>query len=328
MTIVVNVEDHPLEQVTKQLNKLVNVLKIVELEPAACVRRELILVKVRADDRGGRRCWRPSSSSAPRWWTSPGRGGRGDRQTDKLEALLRVLEPFGIKELVQSGLLAVGRGARSITDRSLRPSSAPPRDQHRASADRPGSQPRRTRKTRQWQRCSTTTTPTSRSSRAAGRRPRLRQPGPRARAVAARLRRGRAGRPAGGLEVPGEGREQGLRVVTPAEACEEADLIMILVPDPVQRQVYEEAIAPNLEDGDALFFGHGLNIHFDLIKPPADVDVVHGRAEGPGPPGAPPVRRGPRRARAGRRRAGRHRQRAGRWRCPTRRASAAPGPAS
>jgi acetolactate synthase-1/3 small subunit len=122
ITLVVNVEDHPLEQVTKQLNKLVNVLKIVELEPAACVRRELILVKVRADAAErqhvlatlapfGARVVDVSTDSLVIEAT-------GDNS--KLEALLRVLEPFGIKELVQSGLLAVGRGPRSITDRSLR----------------------------------------------------------------------------------------------------------------------------------------------------------------------------------------------------------------
>ena len=70
MTIVVAVEDLPLEQVTKQLNKLVNVIKIVELDPAASVQRELLLVKVRADPRCAARCWRPSSCSGPRWWTS------------------------------------------------------------------------------------------------------------------------------------------------------------------------------------------------------------------------------------------------------------------
>ena len=71
---------------------------------------------------------------------------------------------------------------------------------------------------------------------------------------------------------------------------------MVLAPDPVQRKLYAEAIEPNLVDGDALFFGHGLNIRYDLITPPAGVDVVHGRAEGPGPPGPPAVRRRPRRA--------------------------------
>ncbi len=75
---------------------------------------------------------------------------------------------------------------------------------------------------------------------------------------------------------------EGLRVVTPYEACEEADLVMVLAPDPVQRKLYAEAIEPNLVDGDALFFGHGLNIRYDLIKPPAGVDVCMVAPKGPG----------------------------------------------
>jgi ketol-acid reductoisomerase len=76
--------------------------------------------------------------------------------------------------------------------------------------------------------------------------------------------------------------EEGLRVVTPFEASAEADVIMILVPDPVQRAVYEEAVAPNLKDGDAILFGHALNIHFELIKPPANIDVAMVAPKGPG----------------------------------------------
>ncbi|MCD7444930.1 ketol-acid reductoisomerase [Streptomyces lincolnensis] len=76
--------------------------------------------------------------------------------------------------------------------------------------------------------------------------------------------------------------EQGLRVVTPSEAAAEADVIMILVPDPIQAQVYEESVKDNLQDGDALFFGHGLNIRFDFIKPPAGVDVCMVAPKGPG----------------------------------------------
>jgi len=122
MTIVVNVEDNPLEQVTKQLNKLINVLKIVELESASSVSRELLLVKVKAD---------PQSRSqvleivqlfrakvidvAVDAVTIEATGG-----AEKIEALLRVLEPFGVKELAQSGMVAMGRGTRSITDRTLR----------------------------------------------------------------------------------------------------------------------------------------------------------------------------------------------------------------
>jgi acetolactate synthase I/III small subunit len=117
MTIVVNVEGLPLEQVTKQLNKLVNVIKIVELDPAQAVQRELLLVKVRAD---------LSIRSAvletvqlfrakvvdvsPESVTVEATG-----TADKLDALLRMLEPFGVKEMVQSGMVAVGRGPRSIT---------------------------------------------------------------------------------------------------------------------------------------------------------------------------------------------------------------------
>src|SRR5256714_1391698 len=76
--------------------------------------------------------------------------------------------------------------------------------------------------------------------------------------------------------------EAGLRDVTAFEACEEADVIMVLVPDPVQRKVYAEAIEPNLAEGDALFFGHGLNIRYGLIKPPAGVDVCMVAPKGPG----------------------------------------------
>src|SRR6202046_5447870 len=60
---------------------------------------------------------------------------------------------------------------------------------------------------------------------------------------------------------------EGLRVVTPAEACAEADLIMVLAPDTVQRHLYKDDIEPNLNDGDALFFGHGFNIRFGYITP-------------------------------------------------------------
>jgi ketol-acid reductoisomerase len=74
----------------------------------------------------------------------------------------------------------------------------------------------------------------------------------------------------------------GLRVVTPGEAAAEADVIMILAPDTVQRRLYEADVAPNLKDGDALMFGHGLNIRFGLITPPAGVDVAMVAPKGPG----------------------------------------------
>jgi acetolactate synthase I/III small subunit len=122
MTVVVDVEELPLEQVTKQLNKLVNVIKIVELEQSASVQRELLLVKVRADLQT-----RSHVLETVRLFRAKVIDVAPDAVTievtgnpDKLEAFLKVLEPFGIRELVQSGLVGIGRGNRSITDRALR----------------------------------------------------------------------------------------------------------------------------------------------------------------------------------------------------------------
>jgi acetolactate synthase-1/3 small subunit len=122
MTIVVTVEGLPLEQVTKQLNKLINVLKIVELDPDASVQREIMLVKVRSDTETRSHVLETAQlfrakvvDVAPDAVTIEATG-----KSDKLQALLKVLEPFGIKELVKSGMVAVGRGPRSITDRTVR----------------------------------------------------------------------------------------------------------------------------------------------------------------------------------------------------------------
>jgi acetolactate synthase-1/3 small subunit len=123
ITLVVEVEGLPLEQVTKQLNKLVNVLKIVELEPTTSVQREFMLVKVRADATTRSHVLETVSlfragvvDVAPDAVTIEATGSR-----DKLDALLRVLEPFGIRELVKSGAVALGRGSKSMTERALRP---------------------------------------------------------------------------------------------------------------------------------------------------------------------------------------------------------------
>jgi len=122
MTVVVDVEELPLEQVTKQLNKLVEVLKVVELVSIASVQREILLVKVSADLQTRSHIIETAHLFRAKIVDVAAEAvtieATGD--SDKLEALLRILEPFGIKELVQSGLVAIGRGARSITDRSLR----------------------------------------------------------------------------------------------------------------------------------------------------------------------------------------------------------------
>lgn len=121
ITVVVDVEEFPLEQVTKQLNKLVNVLKIVELEPGSSVQRELLLVKVRADDATRTAVLQVVElfrahvvDVTPDAVTIEATGG-----PDKVSALLAVLEPYGIREIVQSGMVAIGRGSRSMTDRAL-----------------------------------------------------------------------------------------------------------------------------------------------------------------------------------------------------------------
>jgi acetolactate synthase-1/3 small subunit len=127
MTIVVNVESSPLEQVTKQLNKLVEVIKIVELDDREAIERELLLVKVRADvDARGK------VLDAVQLFKAKVVDVTTDAVTievtgnaDKLSDFLKVLEPFGIRELVQSGMVAIGRGSRSITERTLRPVPVP-----------------------------------------------------------------------------------------------------------------------------------------------------------------------------------------------------------
>jgi ketol-acid reductoisomerase len=91
----------------------------------------------------------------------------------------------------------------------------------------------------------------------------------------------RVGLPEGSKSRP-KAQEQGLRVVTPAQAAAEADVIMILTPDHVQRHVYAEAIEPNLKPGHALFFGHGFNIRFGYITAPEGVDVCMVAPKGPG----------------------------------------------
>ena len=91
----------------------------------------------------------------------------------------------------------------------------------------------------------------------------------------------RVGLPQGSRSRP-RAESEGLRVVTPFEACEESDLVVVLAPDPIQRSLYAEAIEPNLVDGDAMFFGHGFNIRFEYIVPPSGVDVCMVAPKGPG----------------------------------------------
>ncbi|HJT04647.1 MAG TPA: ketol-acid reductoisomerase [Pseudonocardiaceae bacterium] len=91
----------------------------------------------------------------------------------------------------------------------------------------------------------------------------------------------RVGLPEGSKSRP-KAADEGLPVVTPAQAAAEADVIMILAPDTKQRTIYAQDIAPNLKSGDALMFGHGFNIRYRLIQAPSDVDVAMVAPKGPG----------------------------------------------
>lgn len=122
MTIVVNVEDKPLEQVVKQLNKLINVLKIVELERDASVERELLLIKVKADAATRAQIVEIADifrskiiDVSPNAITIEATGS-----PEKLQALTDLLHAHGVKELVRTGLVALARGDRAITERSMR----------------------------------------------------------------------------------------------------------------------------------------------------------------------------------------------------------------
>jgi acetolactate synthase I/III small subunit len=122
ITISVTVEGAALEQVTKQLNKLINVIKIVELEEKQSVQRELLLVKVRADDATRRSVLETVelfkarvADVGPEVLTIELTG-----RPDKLNAMIQMLEPYGIREMVQSGMVALGRGTRSMTQTALR----------------------------------------------------------------------------------------------------------------------------------------------------------------------------------------------------------------
>ena len=119
MTVVVDVEGLPLEQVTKQLNKLVEVLKVVELDHASAIERQLVLFKVKAD---------AATRSQIIDLVTMFRANIIDVTNEsvvieatgtlaKLEALLTTLEPFGIRELVQSGVVGLGRGSKAISAR-------------------------------------------------------------------------------------------------------------------------------------------------------------------------------------------------------------------
>ena len=118
ITVVVSVEGAPLEQVTKQLNKLINVIKVVELEPDS-VQRDHMLIKVKTDSTTRSQVLEAVTLFRARVIdvVSDALIIEVTGDTAKCAAFVKILEPFGIKELVQSGVLAMGRGSKSITEK-------------------------------------------------------------------------------------------------------------------------------------------------------------------------------------------------------------------
>lgn len=119
MTVVVDAAELPLEQVTKQLNKLVNVLKIVELDPDTTVDRQLILLKVNAND-----ATRANVLQIVDLFRAHVVDVVHDAVTievtgnnAKVNAFLNAVSPYGVREIVQSGAVAIGRGARSLSEK-------------------------------------------------------------------------------------------------------------------------------------------------------------------------------------------------------------------
>jgi acetolactate synthase I/III small subunit len=119
ITVVVNVEGHPLEQVTKQLNKLVNVLKIVELDNESSVARDHMLIKVKTDTNTRSQVLEAVTLFRARVVdvVSDAVVIEVTGDSAKCRAFIKVLEPFGIKELVQSGAIAISRGGKSMSER-------------------------------------------------------------------------------------------------------------------------------------------------------------------------------------------------------------------
>lgn len=122
ITIVLEAEEQLLEQVTKQLNKLIHVLKIVELPAESSVQRNHIMIKVRADAQARIQVTQAADlfrasivDVCPESVVIEATGS-----PEKLEALLAVLEPFGVREIVRAGTLGLSRGARSMNEKALR----------------------------------------------------------------------------------------------------------------------------------------------------------------------------------------------------------------
>ena len=270
MTIVVTRRGPPLEQVTKQLNKLINVIKIVEQDDDNSVARELALIKVRAD---------------------AGTRSQVIEAVNLFRAKVIDVSPDSLT-IEATGTPASSRRCCGCWSRSASVKSCSRDMVSLVAADPRGIGTVKV----------STANPTRREGNShmavemfydddadlsiiQGRKVGVIGYGSQGHAHSLSLRDSGV-RCSVGLKEGSKSRdkvdEQGLDVDTPAEVAKWADVIMLLAPDTAQADIFTNDIEPNLKAGDALFFGHGLNIHFDLIKPPADVTVGMVAPKGPG----------------------------------------------
>ena len=275
MTIVVDVEDSPLEQITKQLNKLINVIKIVEQDDDNSVSRELALIKVRAE---------AATRSQVIEAVNLFRAKVVDVSNESL-----TVEATGTAEQARSAAARSG-ALRDPRDRTIRRGVAgarPPRYQHVQVSSHIQVASRKAKIRRKIQKMAVEMfyDDDADLSIIQGRKVGVIGYGSQGHAHSLSLRDSGV-QVKVGLKEGSKSREkvteQGLEVDTPAEVAKWADVIMLLAPDTAQADIFTNDIEPNLNDGDALFFGHGLNIHFDLIKPPANVTIGMVAPKGPG----------------------------------------------
>ena len=277
ITIVVDVESAPLEQVVQQLDKLVNVVAISELAPADAVERELLLATVEAQ---------PAERSQVIQLVGVFGGevvdvGSGAitvmlaGRPEKIDDFEGLLEGYGVVELQRTGRVALPKlDRRPAGDRpaagELRTIAGQPAETQGKSTDH-GHAVLRVRRRPQP------------DPGAQGGRPRLRLPGPRPRPEPGRVRGRRPGGAAARLaRARRRPRRPGCGSSPSPRRPSEADVIMILLPDTEQKAVYDAEIAPHLRPGDALLFAHGFNIRFGQIVPPDGVDVAMVAPKGPG----------------------------------------------
>jgi ketol-acid reductoisomerase len=285
ITIVVDVESAPLEQILRQLDKLINVVDIFELAPEDATEREMLLATLSAT---------PADRGQVIGLVGVFEGKIVDVGQDRMTVMLagtpskiddfeNLIRPYGIVELQRTGRVALPKLARRAARLHSIAGGAPDPAPRTPRLPRPGTAV--PRPTRQAEMAKLYYESDADASLIQGRKVAVIGYGSQGHAHALNLAESgvdvRVGLRAGSSSTQ-KATEAGLRVLSVADASAEADLIMILLPDTEQKSVYDAEISPSLRQGDAIFFAHGFNIRFGQIVPPAGVDVAMVAPKGPG----------------------------------------------